>query len=84
MKLNLPIAFALVAVPLAAQAAEKPISIVAAENFYGEVASAIGRPSSTGVLDAGGWYYVQSRWRQFAWRETERIGAAGAEVQLDE
>ena len=42
MKLNLGVAFALVALPIAAQAAENPIPIVAAENFYGEVALAIG------------------------------------------
>jgi len=39
------------------------------------VAAAVGRPASTGVLDVGGWYYVQSRFRHFAYRapeETER------------
>jgi len=26
------------------------------------IAETIGRPTSVGVLDDGGWYYVQSRW----------------------
>lgn len=33
----------------------------------------IGQPSSAGVLTGGGWYYVQSRWRHYAWREPEEV-----------
>ncbi len=40
-----------------------------------DLASLIGRPSSSGVLSESGWYYVQSRWESYAWkapREVER------------
>lgn len=30
------------------------------------VAETVGRPTSFGVLEGGGWYYTQSRWRHFA------------------
>lgn len=39
------------------------------------VAEKVGRPSATGLLGDRGWYYVQSRWREFgaqAPREVER------------
>lgn len=39
------------------------------------VGDLIGKPSSEGLLDQGGWYYVGSRWREYAWnppREVER------------
>lgn len=37
------------------------------------VEEAVGRPSATGVLNEGGWYYVSSRWRHFAYRAPEVI-----------
>ncbi len=40
-----------------------------------EVAQSVGRPTSTGLLDADGWYYVQSRFRDYAYlapREIDR------------
>jgi len=39
------------------------------------VAGSVGRPTSTGVLADGGWYYTQSRWRHHLYkapREVER------------
>ncbi|MEO1563696.1 MAG: outer membrane protein assembly factor BamE [Pseudomonadota bacterium] len=33
----------------------------------------IGRPSSTGVLDEQGWYYIQTRIRNFAYQQPEVI-----------
>lgn len=39
------------------------------------VAAVVGRPSAAGLLNDEGWYYVQSRWRQFgptAPREIDR------------
>lgn len=38
-----------------------------------EVASAVGRPSSAGLLEESGWYYVQSRFRHFGWREPKEV-----------
>ncbi|WP_456388874.1 outer membrane protein assembly factor BamE [Profundibacter sp.] len=32
------------------------------------VAQSVGRPTSVGMLDTGGWYYTQSRWRHFAFK----------------
>ncbi|WP_108483974.1 outer membrane protein assembly factor BamE [Oceaniglobus ichthyenteri] len=37
------------------------------------VATAVGRPTSTGVLDAGGWYYVKSRFQHFGPRAPKEI-----------
>ncbi len=32
------------------------------------VGETIGRPTSFGVLESGGWYYTQSRWRHYAFK----------------
>ncbi|WP_040610501.1 outer membrane protein assembly factor BamE [Oceaniovalibus guishaninsula] len=32
------------------------------------VADTVGRPVATGVLDDSGWYFVRSRWRDYAWQ----------------
>lgn len=37
------------------------------------VADAVGRPTSFGVLETGGWYYTQSRWRNFAFKAPKVI-----------
>ncbi len=37
------------------------------------VADAVGRPTSFGVLETGGWYYTQSRWRHFAFKAPKVI-----------
>lgn len=37
------------------------------------VASAVGRPGTTGILDASGWYYVESRFEHFLWRQPQEI-----------
>lgn len=38
-----------------------------------DVADAIGRPSSTGLLEGTGWYYVGSRWETRTWHAPEEI-----------
>lgn len=38
-----------------------------------EVAETVGRPTSTGILDTGGWYYVQSRFRQYGYRDAVEV-----------
>lgn len=38
-----------------------------------DVATAIGRPSSTGVLEGSGWYYVGSRWKTVTWHAPQEI-----------
>lgn len=38
-----------------------------------EVATVIGRPSATGLLEDDGWFYVRSRYREYAWRAPVEI-----------
>ncbi len=38
-----------------------------------EVAELIGRPSSAGVLEGSGWYYVGSRWKYYGARAPQEI-----------
>ncbi|WP_051856297.1 outer membrane protein assembly factor BamE [Thioclava atlantica] len=38
-----------------------------------DVAAAIGRPSSTGLLEGSGWYYVGSRWKTVTWHAPQEI-----------
>ncbi len=37
------------------------------------VASSIGRPGVSGILDESGWYYIRSRYRNFAFYAPEEI-----------
>jgi len=37
------------------------------------VEAAIGRPSSTGMLKSGGWYYLSSRVKHYAYRKDQMI-----------
>ena len=37
------------------------------------VAQAVGRPTATGILQDTGWYYVKSRYRNFAYRAPEEV-----------
>ncbi|SPJ25896.1 outer membrane protein assembly factor BamE [Palleronia abyssalis] len=38
-----------------------------------EVASAVGRPTATGVMGAEAWYYVQSRFRRYGYQAKEEV-----------
>ncbi len=49
--------------------------VVVGKSTREDVGKAVGRPSSTGVLEGSGWYYVGSRWRYygpFAPKEIDR------------
>ena len=48
------------------------------------VAEVIGQPSSSGVLTSSGYYYVQSRWRHFAYRAPEVIDRQVVAVSFNE
>ncbi len=48
------------------------------------VQSIIGRPSTTGIIDESGWFYVKSEFRQFGWREPEEVGREVVAVLFDE
>lgn len=47
------------------------------------VEDSIGRPSSTGVLKDGGWYYTSSRIKHFAYREDEVIDRQLVAISFD-
>ena len=38
-----------------------------------DVTAAVGRPSSMGLLEGSGWYYVSSRWKHLGWKAPEEI-----------
>lgn len=47
------------------------------------VADSIGRPTSFGVLQEGGWYYAQSRWRYFAYKAPRVIDRQVVAITFD-
>lgn len=53
--------------------ADDELAELAVGDSRADVAAAVGRPTSTGILDAGGWYYVQSRFARFAYRAPREI-----------
>ena len=48
------------------------------------VADVIGRPTSGGVLNGSGYYYVHSRWKHFAYRAPEVIERQVVAVTFDD
>ena len=48
-----------------------------------DVASAVGRPTSTGVLGAESWYYVQSRFRHYGYREPVEVDREVVAISYD-
>lgn len=46
-------------------------NIVVGVDTRASVETTLGRPASTGVLKEGGWYYVSSRVRHFAYKQDE-------------
>ncbi|MBS9716350.1 outer membrane protein assembly factor BamE [Pseudohalocynthiibacter aestuariivivens] len=47
------------------------------------VASSVGRPTSTGVLADGGWYYAQSRWRHHLYKAPQEIERQLVAISFD-
>ncbi len=47
--------------------------IVVGKSTRDQVAEAVGKPSSTGVLEGGNWYYVGSRWKYYGPFRPEEI-----------
>ena len=58
--------------------------VVVGESTREDVAKAVGRPSSTGLLTGGAWYYVGSRFRHFGPREPEEIDRQVVAISFDE
>jgi len=48
-----------------------------------EVAGLIGRPSSSGVLEGSGWYYVGSRWKYYGARAPQEIDRQVVAISFD-
>lgn len=44
----------------------------------------VGQPSSIGVLNESGWYYVRSEYRQFAYQESEEIDRQVVAISFDD
>lgn len=49
-----------------------------------DVGKAVGRPSSTGLLTGGAWYYVGSRFRHYGPREPKEIDRQVVAISFDE
>lgn len=47
------------------------------------VASSIGRPGVSGILDESGWYYIRSRYRNFAFYAPEEIDRQVLAISFD-
>jgi outer membrane protein assembly factor BamE (lipoprotein component of BamABCDE complex) len=48
------------------------------------VADAIGRPSSTGLMQDSGWFYVKSRYRERYWRGAEEFDREVVAISFDD
>lgn len=49
-----------------------------------DVATAVGRPASSGLLEGGDWYYVGSRWKYFGVRAPQEIDRQVVAVTFNE
>ena len=58
--------------------------IVVGEDTRLAVADRIGRPSSSGLMQGGDWFYVGSTWKQVAWRAPQEIDRQVVVVRFDE
>src|SRR5690606_41291595 len=58
--------------------------VVVGESTREDVAKAVGRPSSTGLLTGGAWYYVGSGFRHFGPREPREIRRPVVPIRLDQ
>lgn len=58
--------------------------VVVGESTREDVAKAVGRPSSTGLLTGGAWYYVGSRFRHYGPREPQEVDRQVVAISFDE
>ena len=52
---------------------DRALSRIEIGDSQAEVAETVGRPSTTGLREDTGWYYVKSRYREFALRPRQEI-----------
>lgn len=62
---------------------EELAQIVVGDDTRETVAQKIGQPGMGGVVEGSGWYYVQSDWRQRAWRAPEEIDRQVVAISFD-
>lgn len=67
-------------VPLDSELADVKVG----ESTQQDVADFIGRPSSTGMMTDGGWYYVGSRFKSYGIYETREIERQVVAVSFDD
>lgn len=58
--------------------------LVVGQDTRDTVGDFVGRPSSAGVLEDGGWYYVGSRWREVGWKKPEEISREVVAISFNE
>lgn len=59
-------------------------AVVVGRDTRTTVATILGPPGAEGVLDDSGWFYVESTYSSFAWREPEEIDRQVVAVSFDE
>ncbi|MCV2872971.1 outer membrane protein assembly factor BamE [Defluviimonas sp. WL0050] len=58
--------------------------VVVGESTQETVARAVGRPSSTGLLTGGAWYYVGSRFRHYGGKAPQEVDRQVVAITFDE
>ncbi len=58
--------------------------VVVGESTTETVARDVGRPTSTGLLTGGAWYYVGSRFRNFAGRAPQEVDRQVVAISFDD
>jgi len=47
------------------------------------VGDIVGRPTTAGILSDGGWFFVESKFRAYGWRETKEIEREVVSISFD-
>jgi outer membrane protein assembly factor BamE (lipoprotein component of BamABCDE complex) len=63
---------------------EELAKVVVGTSTRDDVAKAVGRPSSTGLLTGGAWYFVGSRFRHYGPREPQEVDRQVVVISFDE
>ncbi len=62
---------------------EELAAIIVGVDTRDSVAASIGRPSTSGVVNEGGFYYIRSTWRTVGWRAPEEIERQLVAISFD-
>ena len=58
--------------------------IIPGQTTREQVAELVGRPASSGILASSGWYYVSSRWKDYAYRAPQEIAREVVAISFSE